>query len=508
MVQRMIGPAALSATALAATSGVPQPTLSRWLRDVTCTLADMSKKPRPSAPATPRPRRPEDWPAEERLRVVMEAAQLGDEALGAFLRERGLHEATLAQWRAAMLEALAPGRQRPPPVSSKRERELEKQLRRKDRALAEAAALLVLPKKSPSALGGRGRRHEAEERRMIIALVDEAVRAGARIARACDVVGVSERCLQRWRAEPEGVDRRAGPSGPPAHQLSEQERQAVLDAANRQEFRNLSPRQIVPLLADRGQYIASESTFYRVLREAGQLAHRQHARPASHSRPREHVARGPNQVWSWDITYLRSDVRGTFFYLYLIVDVWSRKIVGWNVHLEESAEYAGELITTASQAENVDPGRLVLHADNGGPMKGSTMLATLQRLGVVPSFSRPRVSDDNPFAEALFRTLKYCPSFPHKPFRSVADARAWVGAFVAWYNDTHLHSGIRYVTPSDRHARRDRAILRQRTAVYATARSNNPRRWTGRTRDWTPVGPVFLNPVKQEIRIPAIATPV
>lgn len=147
MVQRMIGPAAMSATALAATAGVPQPTLSRWLRDATGTLADMSKKPRPSAPASPRPRRPEDWPAEERLRVVMEAGQLSDDELGAFLRRHGLQEATLAQWRAAMLEALAPGRQRPTPVSSKRERELEKQLRRKDRALAEAAALLVLQKK-------------------------------------------------------------------------------------------------------------------------------------------------------------------------------------------------------------------------------------------------------------------------------------------------------------------------------------------------------------------------
>lgn len=343
---------------------------------------------------------------------------------------------------------------------------------------------------------------------MIIALVDEAVRAGARIGKACDVVGISERCLQRWRAEPEGLDRRAGPPDPPAHQLSEQERQAVLDTANLPEFRNLSPRQIVPLLADRGQYIASESTFYRVLREAGQLAHRQHARPASHSRPREHVARGPNEVWSWDITYLRSSVRGTFFYLYLIVDVWSRKIVGWNVHLDESAEHAGELITAASNSENVDPGRLVLHADNGGPMKGSTMLATLQRLGVVPSFSRPRVSDDNPFAEALFRTLKYCPAFPHKPFRSVDDARSWIAAFVAWYNDTHLHSGIRYVTPSDRHARRDRGILRHRAAVYAAARKVNPRRWTGSTRNWTPIGPVFLNPIKQEVRTPAIATPV
>jgi putative transposase len=244
---------------------------------------------------------------------------------------------------------------------------------------------------------------------MIIQLIDEAVRAGARREKATALLGLSSRAVARWRIESNTDDRRRGPATGAQHRLTDKERERVLTTANLPEYRNLSPRQIVPLLADRGQYIASESTFYRVLREAGQLAHRQHARPARRHRPKEHVARGPNEVWSWDITYLRGPVRGSFFYLYLIVDVWSRKIVGCDLRHEESAEHARSLVEQAIAAEEVDPGKLVLHADNGGPMKGSTLLATLQRLDVVPSFSRPSVSDDNPFSEALFRTMKYPP---------------------------------------------------------------------------------------------------
>lgn len=343
---------------------------------------------------------------------------------------------------------------------------------------------------------------------MILALVDEAVAAGAREERASEVIGVAARTLARWRAEGGGEDRRQGPGAPPAHKLSEQERQRVLDTANSVAYRDLSPRQIVPLLADDGQYIASESTFYRVLREAGQLAHRSHARPARAHKPKEHVARGPNEVWSWDITYLRSAVRGAHFYLYMAIDVYSRKIVGWEVHLEESATLAARLVQAAIHDERADARRLVLHADNGGPMKGSTMLATLQRLGVVASFSRPGVSDDNPFAEALFRTLKYRPGYPSKPFATIESARAWVQGFVAWYNGEHLHSGIRFVTPEDRHAGRDKAILARRHDVYTQAKERTPQRWSGPTRDWSPIGPVFLNPVKQEARIQPIATPV
>lgn len=343
---------------------------------------------------------------------------------------------------------------------------------------------------------------------MILSAIDEAIAAGARAERACQEAGLSARAVARWRGQGGGEDARCGPTTAPAQKLSDEERALVLEVANRPEFRDLSPRQIVPLLADRGQYLASESTFYRVLREAGQLAHRGHVRPATQRKPKEHVASAPNQVWSWDITYLRSAVRGSFFYLYLAVDVFSRKIVGWDVHTEEASEHSAALIESATSAEKIRPSKLTLHSDNGGPMKGSTMLATLQRLGVVPSFSRPSVSDDNPFSEALFRTLKYCPSFPRKPFNTVSDARAWVTTFVAWYNGKHLHSGIRYVTPTDRHARRDNNILARRHAVYAAAKKRCPRRWSGATRDWSPIGAVYLNPIKQTVQVAPMATPV
>jgi transposase InsO family protein len=270
----------------------------------------------------------------------------------------------------------------------------------------------------------------------------------------------------------------------------------VLETVNSPEYRDLSPKQIVPRLADAGTYLASESTVYRLLRECGLHAHRERSRPPTHSRPREHEADGANQVWSWDITYLPSAVRGQFFYLYMVEDVWSRKVVGWEVHREESMDLAARLFSRICAELGIDPRGLVLHADNGGPMKGSTMLATLQRLSVVASFSRPHVSDDNPYSEALFRTLKYRPEYPRGPFATLEAARAWVEGFVAWYNTEHLHSAIRFVTPDDRHYGREDAILSHRKLVYERARRKNPHRWSGATRDWNPIETVVLNPTR------------
>lgn len=339
---------------------------------------------------------------------------------------------------------------------------------------------------------------------MILDLLDEAAGDGARLSKACEVLGLSRRTAERWRAADGGEDGRQGPLAAPVNKLSEKERARVIETVNSPEYRDLSPKQIVPRLADEGKYLASESTVYRLLREEGLDAHRERSRPPVHSRPREHAADGPNQVWSWDITYLPSVVRGLFFYLYMVVDVWSRKIVGWEVHAEESMDLAARLISRTCAELGVDPDGLVLHADNGGPMKGSTMLATMQRLGVVPSFSRPHVSDDNPFSEALFRTLKYRPEYPRAPFATQEAARAWVAGFVAWYNTKHLHSAIRFVTPDDRHFGREDAILRHRKLVYERARRRNPSRWSGDTRDWNPVGTVVLNPERHADQASAI----
>lgn len=245
------------------------------------------------------------------------------------------------------------------------------------------------------------------------------------------------------------------------------------------------------MLADDGIFIASESTIYRLLRAHDQLAHRGRARPATHRRPDELVATEPCRVWCWDITWLPSPVRGN---LYSIVDVFSRKIVAQEVHDSESDAHAAVLITAACAAEGVQRDQLVVHSDNGGPMKGATMLATMQALGVAASFSRPGVSDDNPYVEALFRTLKYRPEYPSRPFASLDAARAWVERFVHWYNERHLHSAIGFVTPDQRHRGLDIEILRKRAAVYAAAKRRNPQRWSGPCRSWDRVDTVFLNP--------------
>lgn len=342
------------------------------------------------------------------------------------------------------------------------------------------------------------------DRQIAIELIDEAVTSGARCFKACAVLEIDVRTLQRWKkalAEQQGLaDRRkaAGEMRIPANKLSEQEREMILEVCSQPEYKSLPPSQIVPRLADIGEYIASESSFYRVLRKADQVHRRGRGNcPRTVPKPAGFLATGPNQVWSWDITFLASSLRGAFYRLYLVLDIFSRKIVAWEVHENESADHASVLVRRACLAEGIHQDGLVLHADNGGPMKGATMLATLQMLGVVPSFSRPSVSDDNPYSESLFRTLKYVPAFPGKPFETIEAARQWVYGFVQWYNDEHRHSAIRYVTPNQRHRGEDNDVLRLRQLLYEAARQRNPERWSGNTRNWNPVTEVWLNPPQQ-----------
>jgi transposase InsO family protein len=328
----------------------------------------------------------------------------------------------------------------------------------------------------------------------VLELITEAVAAGARKTRACELLGIPARTVERWQRGglEDGRPRAVRPR--PANALSAEERRRVLELLCSPEYRDLSPRQIVPRLADAGVYLASEATLYRLLREAKLLRHREKSRPGTPRGPRRHEATGPNRVWTWDISYLPTTVRGLYYHLYLVVDLYSRKVVGWQVHDHESSEAASALITEACKVEGVCRDQLVLHSDNGAPMKGATLLVTLQQLGVMPSFSRPSVSNDNPFSEALFRTVKYRPWYPERPFASLAEARAWVEGFVAWYNHEHHHSAIRFVTPAQRHSGEDRALLARRHAVYQSARARNPARWSRHTRDWTPIGSVWLNP--------------
>lgn len=339
-----------------------------------------------------------------------------------------------------------------------------------------------------------------EERKRLMVLVEEACVAGARQSKACEVIGLSARTLQRWCNPDNTGDNRLQRHTVPANKLSALERQRVIHTANAPEYATLPPNKIVPKLADQGQYIASESTFYRVLKEERQLTHRDATQPAApRTKPRALSATGPNQLYSWDITYLPTVVKGLFFYLYLVLDIYSRKIVGWQVYAEEASALAADLLRDICAREGIERDQVTLHSDNGSPMKGATMLATLQELGVIPSFSRPSVSNDNPYSESLFRTLKYRPEYPEKPFVSLAEARRWVEGFVDWYNHEHLHSEIRYVTPAQRHRGEDWAILAKRQQVYRLAKARHPNRWRGDIRNWEPITEVYLNPEKSEI---------
>jgi transposase InsO family protein len=342
---------------------------------------------------------------------------------------------------------------------------------------------------------------------VIVALIKEATSAGATRAKACATLGISARTVERWQSataasgEGESSDGRHGPNTVPRNKITEGERKRILQEINSPRFRDMSPNQIVPLMAGEGTYIASESTMYRIMREEKLLAHRGRAKQPERRPPNTHVATRPDQVWSWDITYLKTVVRGCFFYLYLIMDIWSRWIVGWEVYEEESATHASNLFRRTAAQMKIDPHQLVLHADNGAPMKGATMVATMEKLGVQASFSRPSVSDDNPFSESLFRTLKYHPDFPSSPFEDLAAARRWVEAFVRWYNTQHLHSAINFVTPEDRHSGADKAILARRAIVYENARTRRPDRWSGETRNWNQVAEVRLSPKKEKAGI-------
>lgn len=342
-----------------------------------------------------------------------------------------------------------------------------------------------------------------EQRQSLVTLIHEAVAAGARQSKACKIIGISQRTLQRWL--PAGTQqvlsdqRPFARRAPPANKLSEAEQDRILQVCNLPEYASLPPSQIVPRLADQGQYLGSESSFYRILKARNQQHHRGRSqRPRPRRSPTTHTATQPNQVWMWDISYLPSRVKGQFFYLYMVEDLYSRYAVNWEVHERESGELAAELIEKACWREKLhDRNKPVLHQDNGAPMKASTLASKLQSLGIVPSYSRPRVSDDNAYVESFFRTLKYVPQWPSAGFVSLQEAREWMHAFMHWYHEEHQHSGIRFVTPGQRHRGEDHAILQQRDAVYAAAKAAHPERWSGDTRNWTPAGAVTLNPDRQ-----------
>lgn len=333
-----------------------------------------------------------------------------------------------------------------------------------------------------------------------VKLIDEAKASGCRLRPACDELNISVRTYERWTKEGEiKKDQRPLAQRPtPKNKLTKEERNEIIETVNSLEYADLAPSQIVPKLADEGKYIASESTIYRILKEEKMNTHRARSSVPVKREPPTHIATASNQVWTWDITWLNAFIKGQYYKLYLIIDMFSRLIVAYEVWEEEKAEHAECLIRKATLSQGIAGRPLVLHSDNGSPMKAATFQATLEKLGVQSSFSRPRVSNDNPYSEALFKTMKYRPKYPVKGFASLEEARKWVKKFVKWYNYIHLHSGINFVTPYQRHYGLDKKIMENRIKIYEKAKLKHPERWSKNIRNWSLPKYVSLNPISEE----------
>jgi len=344
-------------------------------------------------------------------------------------------------------------------------------------------------------------KRSVEEKREIILFISEnSAKYELSKKKVCSITPISYRTYKRWGNSHNLYDLRKGNNNS-SNSLTASEEQQILEICNSTEYCNLSPNQIVPMLADKNIYIASESTFYRVLRKHKLLAHRRKSKKPSRKRePASHVANDSNQVWTWDITYLKTSVKGLYYYLYLIIDIYDRCITGFRVEEKQSSTLASEMVQDAILKRGAISNKLVIHSDNGGPMKGSTMAATLDRLGVIKTFNRPSVSNDNSYSESLFKTLKYSLKNPLKPFKSYEDARLWAEDFIEWYNRKHHHSGIKYVTPHQRFKKQDKKILDNRKKVYELAKMKNPNRWINdNIKNWNRINTVYLNRRKDQI---------
>ena len=326
----------------------------------------------------------------------------------------------------------------------------------------------------------------------------------------CASVGVSRASFYRRRrsaAPPPRVPRTASPRA-----LHPHERQAVLDVLHSERFVDQSPAEVHATLLEEQIYLCSTRTMYRLLADAGEVRERRdQARHPAYTKP-ELVATRPNQIWSWDITKLKGPVAYLYFSLYVILDLFSRYVVGWMVAAQERAPLAERLIAATCQKQAIAPHQLTIHADRGAPMRSKLVTELLTDLGVAGSYSRPRVSNDNPFSEPQFRTFKYRPAFPDR-FGSIQDARAICRTLFAWYNDAHHHSGLRYLTPADVHYGRAAAILEVRHRTRLAAYAAHPERFVQGPpqRDTLPsavwINPPVKNPTRQDALGAAIVTP-
>ena len=298
---------------------------------------------------------------------------------------------------------------------------------------------------------------------------------------ACEALAVPRSSLYDARtqaAEPVAPESRETPSRPtPPRALSPAETERVRDLLNSERFQDYAPREVYAELLDKEQkYLCSWRTMYRILAEYDEVRERRNQlRHPAYQKP-ELMATGPNQVHSWDITKLRSPSKGSYYYLYVMLDIYSRYVVGWMIAEIETADLAEQLIAETCAKQSVPPEQFTIHADNGSPMIAKSVAVLMADLGVVKSHSRPHVSDDNPFSEAQFKTLKYRADYPER-FGSLADARSWARRFFAWYNDCHHHTGLALLTPADVHQGRAETVRKSRQLVLQRAYRAHPERF-------------------------------
>lgn len=339
--------------------------------------------------------------------------------------------------------------------------------------------------------GRRGRLIPVDMRKLAVELIQEANENGARIWRACETLEISVSTFERWRRGKYLDQRKGAPKFVP-RKLTEKEKENIINISCNEEYKDLNPYKIHASLLDKGVYIASTSSFYRVLRESGLIHHRGNTRPGTrHSTPPERIATGPNQVWCWDITWLPTTVRGLFKYAYVIIDIWDRSIVKWSIHDREDDTLAEELFQAALKDNNFPD--VFIHSDNGNPMKGVSLLSLFYDLGICNSYSRPRVSNDNPFIESWFKTLKYDVSYPGN-FATLSEAREWFAIFVHEYNTNHSHSGLHFITPKQMRSGEYEIIVKNRNKTMLEAQKRNPHRWSKPAKQLPEKHIVYLNP--------------
>ncbi len=308
----------------------------------------------------------------------------------------------------------------------------------------------------------------------------ETARSGISIASACQALSLSRATFYRGlTADPIVVSAVPRPCRVPGRGLSDIEQEHVIDELHSDRFMDLAPPQVYAKLIDEGDYLCSISTMYRLLRKLGEVVERRRLRSHPPAQRPELLATGPNQVWSWDITKLKGPRKWSYYFLYAIIDVFSRYVVGWSIAERENALIAEALIQETHLRENIQPGTLTIHADRGSAMTSTTVAELLIDLGVTKSHSRPHTSNDNPFSESHFKTMKYRPQVPDR-FGSVEDARALFRELFCWYNHQHRHSGLALLSPATVHAGKGPEVIRARAAVLSAAYAAHPERFVNR----------------------------